>query len=84
MEHIWYDSFFGLLLYMWLSIFNTLLLFFFLCLLASVVMKTDIKLLNIKEVMEKEMVRDNISREREVEKQEQSHHGGKPKAASAG
>lgn len=58
--------------------------FFFLCLLASVVMKTDIKLLNIKEVMEKEMVRDNISREREVEKQEQSHHGGKPKAASAG
>ena len=52
--------------------------------LASVVMKTDIKLLNIKEVMEKEMVRDNISREREVEKQEQSHHRGKPKAASAG
>lgn len=51
--------------------------------LASVVMKTDIKLLNITEVMEKEMEEtNNISRKHEVEKQEQSHHGAKPEAAS--
>lgn len=37
-------------------------------LLTSVVMKTDIEFLNTKEVMEKEMVRDSISEEREVEK----------------
>lgn len=42
---------------MWLSIFNTLLLSFFSCLLTSIVMKTDIKFLNIKEVIEKEIVR---------------------------
>lgn len=47
-------------------------------------MKTDIKFLNTKEVMEKEMVRDSISEERVVEKQEQSLCGRKPKAASAG
>ena len=52
---------------MWLSIFNTLLCLF-LCLLASVVMKTDIKLLNITEVMEKEMKEtNNISRKHERE-----------------
>ena len=67
---------------MWLSIFNTLLCLF-LCLLASVVMKTDIKLLNITEVMEKEMEEtNNISRKHEVEKQEQSHCGAKPEVAS--
>lgn len=47
-------------------------------------MKTDRKFLNIKEVVEKEMVRDSISREHEVGNQQQSRPGRALKAPPAG
>lgn len=57
----------------------------FSCLLTSVVMKTDIKFLNIKEVMEKEMVGDK----QHFKRMQDGETGAKspwrePEAASAG